>query len=109
MRGDGEHSYGHSDSCYWCGYNPDEDAPKPVCDERLNAKPTPAQMSHYACTTAIEEAKYELEQAELACEDNGYRGVGKEVYGLRLQLSEVLRRLEDMRPAEHKGVATEDK
>lgn len=91
------HSYGHSSSCYWCGYNPDEEPERP-CDERVNKRPTEARMRRYDCTSAIEDARYELEQAERICEERGYRDAAKDVYGCRLRLSEALRRLEALDP-----------
>ncbi len=39
-----DHSCGHSDSCHWCGYNPDVDPQRP-CDERLHKKPSAATMA----------------------------------------------------------------
>lgn len=99
---DQRHSFGHGDSCFWCGWAPDEE-PEHPCDERLNKRPTEAEMDHYGCTSAIEEVRYELEQAELTCEQAGYRDAAKGVYDCRLRLSEVLRRLEGMRPSEHKS------
>lgn len=95
--GDQDHSYGHGESCFWCGYNPDKE-PERACDERLNKKPSDAQMAHYDCTSAIEDAKHELETAELTCEKKGYREIAKEVYDARLRLSDTLRRLEAMQP-----------
>lgn len=94
---DENHSFGHSDSCYWCGWCPD-DEPEHPCDERLNKRPTEPEMNHYYCVTAIEDARYVLEQAELTCEKHGYRETGKGVYDARLRLSETLRQLEGMRP-----------
>ncbi len=93
--GDEKHGFGHSDTCYWCGFNPDTDQERP-CDERLHEKPTEEQMRHFACTRAIEDALHELEGAELLCEKHGYRDVAKGVYDARLRLSDALRRLEGM-------------
>lgn len=92
-----DHSYGHGESCYWCGYNPDKDAPR-ACDERLHKKPTDAQMRHYDCVNAVEEARDALEAAESLCERHGYREFGREVYDARLRLSDTLRRLNEARP-----------
>lgn len=103
VRGDGVHSFGHGPTCYWCGVDGDDPEIEKPCDEREHQKPSEASMKHYECVSAIEDARYMLEQTELTCETNGYRDVAKEVYGLRLRLSETLRRLELSRPADTKG------
>lgn len=94
---DSEHSYGHGEACYWCGYNPDTEPERP-CDERLHKKPTDAQMNHYECVSQAEEARDDLERAEATCEHFGYRETAKELYAARLLISEAIRRLETMRP-----------
>jgi hypothetical protein len=93
----GDHGYGHGDTCYWCGADGDTEDDRP-CDERLRKKPTEHQMNHYHCVAAIEDAKIELEAAELTCEKHGYRAAAKEVYHVRLLLSDAHRRLEALRP-----------
>lgn len=103
-----EHSYGHGQHCYWCGADGDTEDGKP-CDESVNKRPTPEQMQHYNCTSAIEDARYELEQAERTCETHGYRDAAKEVYECRLRLSDALRRLEAIGPSEHKSNEREEK
>lgn len=49
-----DHSYGHGSSCYWCGFDPDEDEDRP-CDERLNKKPTAEEMAKYDAMRDLEE------------------------------------------------------
>lgn len=99
-RGDGQHSFGHGRSCYWCGlYGDDAEIAKP-CDERERRKPTEGAMAHFGCTMALEDARTALEEAELECDKAGYRETAKDVYDVRLRLSDTLRRFETMRPKE---------
>src|SRR5262245_66600799 len=98
IRGDGQHTFGHGQYCYWCGVDGDDPEIEKPCDERENRKPSEASMRHYDCTSAIEDARRELQDAELTCEKNGYRETAKALYGLRLNMSEALRHLETLHP-----------
>lgn len=100
--GDGLHAFGHGPTCYWCGLDGDDPAIEKPCDERKNRQPSEASMRHFECTSAIEDARYELEQAELTCEKRGYRATAKALYSLRLQLSQVLREHEVLHPTDEK-------
>lgn len=51
--GDGDHSFGHSSHCYWCGLDGDDSAIEKPCDERENKKPSKAAMDEVARREAV--------------------------------------------------------
>ena len=94
---DQQHSFGHGQECYWCGFDPVVDAER-ACDERLRKRPTDAQMAHYKCVSAIEDAQRELREALRVCENFGYLDAGIELRVEQSRLSEVIERLNRLRP-----------
>jgi hypothetical protein len=47
MRGDGQHSFGHGEFCYWCGLRDDDPELEKPCDERETQKPSEEAMAAY--------------------------------------------------------------
>lgn len=46
-RGDGEHSFGHGQYCYWCGVDGDDPEIEKPCDERERQKPDVETEAHF--------------------------------------------------------------